>query len=118
MLLIFSHLFNSQIVYYFYGYFRFLDDLEARSANAEASQQYPSVYFAVPTGNFGDALAAYYARCMGLPIAKIVVATNHNDILYRFISAGDYSARAVRPSLGKFVHVDVLGGSNPAMSAA
>ena len=62
------------------------------------------VHMVVPTGNFGNALASYYAKEMGLPIARIVLATNANDILHRFISAGDYSARTVEPTLGKSSH--------------
>jgi threonine synthase len=42
--------------------------------------------FSVPTGNFGDILAGYYARRMGLPIGDLIVATNENDILDRFFS--------------------------------
>lgn len=61
----------------------------------------PTVYFCVPTGNFGNALAGFYARSMGLPVERLVVATNHNDIIYRFMEKGDYTAQAVRPSLGE-----------------
>ena len=49
------------------------------------------VSFTVPTGNFGDILAGYYAKAMGLPVDQLVVATNSNDILDRFFSAGGYS---------------------------
>ncbi len=49
------------------------------------------VNFAVPTGNFGDAFAAYAAHLMGLPIGRIVVATNTNDIMARVLGSGDYS---------------------------
>ena len=86
-------------MYYFYAYFRYLD---ARGIpELEAGKDAAKVYFCVPTGNFGNALAGFYARCMGLPIERLVVATNHNDIIYRFMQHGDYSARPVRPSLGK-----------------
>eukprot|EP00040_Diaphanoeca_grandis_P036719 m.235598 g.235598 ORF g.235598 m.235598 type:complete len:897 (-) comp33666_c4_seq1:45-2735(-) len=81
----------AQIVYYFYAYFRLLDDVGSAST--------PKVNFVVPTGNFGNALAGFYARKMGLPINKMIVATNRNDILYRFLSNADYSARPVEPSL-------------------
>jgi len=48
------------------------------------------VQFVVPTGNFGDILAGYYAKKMGLPIQQLVVATNENDILDRFFRSGRY----------------------------
>jgi len=78
----------AQIVYYFYGYFRWLDlganGLQPRKLGDELT-------FAVPSGNFGNALAGFYARSMGLPIKRIAVCTNDNDILHRFFSSGDYS---------------------------
>jgi len=49
----------------------------------------------VPTGNFGDILAGYYAKKMGLPIERLVVATNENDILDRFFKTGRYEKHAV-----------------------
>ena len=71
-----------QIVYYFYAAVR-LGAPETR------------VSFAVPTGNFGDVFAGYAARRMGLPIGRLIVATNQNDILHRALSTGDYSAGSV-----------------------
>ncbi len=56
------------------------------------------VAFSVPTGNFGDVFAGYVAARMGLPIEKLIVATNVNDILHRALSAGDYSAGTVTPT--------------------
>ena len=53
------------------------------------------IAFSVPTGNFGDVFAGYVAAKMGLPIARLIVATNVNDILHRALSAGDYSAGIV-----------------------
>jgi threonine synthase len=53
------------------------------------------VIFSVPTGNFGDIFAGFVARRMGLPIRKLVLATNENNILTRFINDGDYSTGAV-----------------------
>ena len=50
----------------------------------------PRVHFSVPTGNFGDILAGYYAKRIGLPVGKLVAATNDNDILHRFFSRGEY----------------------------
>ncbi len=72
----------AQIVYYFYAAVR----LGAPDR---------AIAFAVPTGNFGDVFAGYVAAKMGLPIAKLIVATNVNDILARALSTGDYSSRAV-----------------------
>ena len=72
----------AQIVYYFWAYFRVLDDNEGKETKR--------VSFTVPTGNFGDILAGYYAKRMGLPIDQLVVATNQNDILHRFFETGIY----------------------------
>jgi threonine synthase len=71
----------AQTVYYFYTYFKIRD---ARPVN-----------FSVPTGNFGDVYAGYLAKKMGLPINKLIVATNQNDILHRAISNGKYEAESV-----------------------
>ena len=71
----------AQVVYYFYTYFQIRDD---RPVN-----------FSVPTGNFGDVYAGYVAKKMGLPINKLIVATNQNDILHRAISNGKYEAESV-----------------------
>ncbi len=53
---------------------------------------------AVPTGNFGNVLAAWAAKQMGVPIGRFIVATNHNDILHRFLADNDMSVRGVEPS--------------------
>ncbi|KAF7978765.1 hypothetical protein HWV62_44798 [Athelia sp. TMB] len=71
----------AQTVYYFLSYFHVLPQLPSPSAE---------IQYVVPTGNFGDILAGYYAKRMGLPIGKLVVATNENDILARFWSSGRY----------------------------
>ena len=71
----------AQSVYYFYTYFQVKDN---RPIN-----------FSVPTGNFGDVYAGYLSKKMGLPINKLIVATNQNDILHRAISSGKYEAEAV-----------------------
>ncbi len=65
------------------------------------------VAFAVPSGNFGNVLAAWVARRMGLPIARLVVASNHNDILARFLAANDMSVREVAPSLSPSMDIQV-----------
>lgn len=70
----------AQITYYFYSWLRVTD-----------KGQVPLINFAVPTGNFGNILAAYYAKRMGLPISKLVICTNENDVLHRFMESGIYS---------------------------
>jgi len=65
------------------------------------------VAFAVPTGNFGNVLAAWAARRMGLPIAQLIVGSNRNDILTRFLSSNDMTARAVEPSLSPSMDIQV-----------
>ena len=71
----------AQVVYYFKGYFA------ATASNDER------VAFTVPTGNFGNVLAGHIARSMGLPIARLVVATNENDVLDEFFRTGRYRIR-------------------------
>jgi threonine synthase len=65
------------------------------------------VSFTVPTGNFGDIFAGYIARQMGLPIEKLVVATNHNDILHRALSSGGYVTDGVKPSISPSMDIQV-----------
>ena len=65
------------------------------------------VAFAVPTGNFGNVLAAWAARRMGLPIARLVVGSNRNDILARFLAANDMSVRGVEPSWSPSMDIQV-----------
>jgi threonine synthase len=72
----------AQIVYYFAGYFA------ATRTNAE------QVDFAVPSGNFGNILAGHVARAMGLPIRRLILATNENDVLDEFFRTGRYRPRA------------------------
>jgi threonine synthase len=71
----------AQVVYYFWGYFR------ATRSDAER------VAFAVPSGNFGNILAGYVAREMGLPIERLVLATNENDVLDEYFRTGRYRVR-------------------------
>ena len=65
------------------------------------------VCFAVPTGNFGNVLAAWAARRMGLPIERLIVGSNRNDILARWLAANDMSARGVEPSLSPSMDIQV-----------
>ncbi|GHH98910.1 threonine synthase [Neobacillus kokaensis] len=69
----------AQTVYYFYAYFHVKKERDLRSIN-----------FSVPTGNFGDVFAGYLAKKMGLPVGKLIVATNENNILEQFIQTGVY----------------------------
>lgn len=71
-----------QIVYYVYAY--------TRLVNLEAIKLGDAVNFTVPTGNFGNILAAYYASRMGLPVGKLICASNENKVLYDFFSTGKY----------------------------
>ena len=65
------------------------------------------VAFSVPTGNFGNVLAAWSARRIGLPIARLVVASNRNDILARFLDGNDMTMRPVEPSLSPSMDIQV-----------
>lgn len=75
----------AQTVYYFSSYFQLQAQLPTGTPIESLEIQY-----VVPTGNFGDVLAGYYAQRMGLPMGKLVVATNENDILARFWKSGRY----------------------------
>lgn len=74
-----------QIVYYFYAYFRLAEQGEVKWGEP--------VDFCVPTGNFGDILAGYYAKRMGLPVGRLVCASNRNNVLTDFINTGVYDKR-------------------------
>ena len=69
-----------------------------------------SVAFSVPTGNFGDIFAGYLARNMGLPINQLIVATNRNDILHRFMSGNRYDKDTLHPTLSP--SMDIMVSSN------
>ena len=84
----------AQVVYYFKGYF---------AATASNDEQ---VAFAVPSGNFGNIYAGHVARLMGLPIEKLILATNENDVLDEFFRTGAYNVRA---------SADVTATSSPSM---
>ena len=74
-----------QIVYYFYGYLTLLKEGKINKNN--------SINVVVPTGNFGNILAAFYAKKMGLPIGKLICASNENNVLYDFIKTGIYDRK-------------------------
>ncbi len=65
------------------------------------------VSFTVPTGNFGDIFAGYIAKQMGLPIDKLVIATNQNDILHRTLETGSYTTDGVKPSISPSMDIQV-----------
>ncbi len=81
----------AQSVYYFFTYFK----INKR------------INFSVPTGNFGDVYAGYISKKMGLPIGKLIVATNQNDILHRAISSGNYEAREVKETISPSMDIQV-----------
>jgi threonine synthase len=92
-----------QIVYYFHGYLEML-----RSGSISQGE---CINFVVPTGNFGNILAAYYAKKMGLPVNKLICASNENNILFDFLRTGTYDAkRALR--LTSSPSMDILISSN------
>ncbi len=84
----------AQVVYYF------------TSAVSLGAPHRP-VSFCVPTGNFGDVFAGYIAKRMGLPIEKLVVATNQNDILHRALESGGYVTQDVIPSISPSMDIQV-----------
>lgn len=84
----------AQIVYYF-------------SAALQLGAPEREVAFSVPTGNFGDVFAGYVAAQMGLPIKRLIVATNVNDILHRALTDGDYSAGTVTPTAAPSMDIQV-----------
>jgi threonine synthase len=86
----------AQIVYYFYAWGRV-----HRETGCEAP------YFSVPTGNFGDIFAGYIARKMGLPIRQLILATNENNILTRFVRDGDYSIGEVVETLSPSMDIQI-----------
>ncbi len=87
----------AQIVYYFY-------------ASLQLGGPQRQVSFSVPTGNFGDIYAGYLARQMGLPIKQLIIATNSNDILHRFMSRNEYSTSELKHTLSP--SMDIMVSSN------
>lgn len=88
----------AQTTYYVWSYLRLLD--------TEGE-----IHFSVPTGNFGDVLAGYYSKRMGLNrIGKLIVATNENDILHRFFTKGEYHREAIQKTISP--SMDICVSSN------
>lgn len=86
----------AQVVYYFYAWSQVQKDTGAEQFEVS-----------VPTGNFGDIFAGYIAKSMGLPIKRLILATNSNNILSRFINDGDYSTAQVHHSLSPSMDIQV-----------
>ena len=84
----------AQVVYYF-------------TAAVSLGAPHRKVSFTVPTGNFGDVFAGYLAKKMGLPIERLVVATNQNDILHRALSSGEYATHGVTPTISPSMDIQV-----------
>lgn len=76
------------------------------------------ISFTVPTGNFGDIFAGYIAKSMGLPIEKLVVATNQNDILHRCLSTGRYEMDGVKPSISPSMDIQISSNFERALFMA
>jgi threonine synthase len=76
------------------------------------------VSFTVPTGNFGDIFAGHIAKRMGLPIDKLVIATNQNDILHRCLTTGVYATEGVTPSISPSMDIQVSSNFERALSIA
>eukprot|EP00440_Ansanella_granifera_P063668 gb/GFBE01069030.1/.p1 GENE.gb/GFBE01069030.1/~~gb/GFBE01069030.1/.p1 ORF type:complete len:494 (+),score=129.05 gb/GFBE01069030.1/:1-1482(+) len=84
-----------QITYYFYTYFKLFPNCDGEMS------------FSVPTGNFGDILAGYYAKRMGLPVKHLIVATNSNDILNRFFTTGKYDKYPVKQTISPSMDIGI-----------
>ncbi|MEX2382725.1 MAG: threonine synthase [Opitutales bacterium] len=85
----------AQCVYYLFAWLRLSEDEQAR------------LEFVVPTGNFGNVLAGWILRKMGVPIPSFRIATNQNDILYRLFTTGKYKVDTVQPSLAPSMDIQV-----------
>jgi len=83
-----------QIVYYFFSYFKIAAKNE-------------KINYSVPTGNFGDIYAGYIAKKMGLPINKLIIATNSNDILKRVVNTGIYKPLRVEHTVSPSMDIQV-----------
>ena len=83
-----------QIIYYFFSYFKI-------------AKEEKKINFAVPTGNFGDIYAGYVAKKMGLPINKLIIATNNNDILKRVFNTGVYKPSKVKHTISPSMDIQI-----------
>lgn len=92
-----------QVVYYFYSYLNLVRDKQIKLGD--------QINFVVPTGNFGNILAAYYAKLMGLPVNKLICASNENNVLYDFFETGKYDKNRIL-HLTTSPSMDILISSN------
>ncbi|KIT14539.1 threonine synthase [Jannaschia aquimarina] len=95
----------AQVVYYF-------------TAATALGAPHRTVDFCVPTGNFGDIFAGHIAKRMGLPIGRLIVATNQNDILHRALTSGDYRVGEVAPSISPSMDIQVSSNFERALHLA
>jgi len=95
----------AQVVYYF-------------TSAVSLGAPHRKVSFTVPTGNFGDIFAGYIAKRMGLPIEKLVIATNQNDILHRCMTSGAYRMDGVRPSISPSMDIEISSNFERALFEA
>ncbi len=95
----------AQVVYYF-------------TSAVSLGAPHRKISFTVPTGNFGDIFAGYIAKRMGLPIDRLVVATNQNDILHRCLTGGDYRPDGVTPSISPSMDIQVSSNFERALFEA
>lgn len=104
----------AQIVYYFKGYLSAISDADWQQCiQNNRIENLPKVSFTVPSGNFGNACAGHIARMMGLPIDKIIVATNENDVLDEFFKTGIYRPRSAEKTwLTSSPSMDISKASN------
>lgn len=86
-----------QMVYYFFAWSRLRDVVSGKELS-----------FSIPTGNFGDAFAGYLAMQCGLPVKSLLIATNNNDILSRFLNNNDYSSKTVIPTRSPSMDIQIV----------
>ncbi|KAJ1385851.1 tryptophan synthase beta subunit-like PLP-dependent enzyme, partial [Ochromonadaceae sp. CCMP2298] len=99
----------AQISYYFYSYLRVTDvtDTPESGESGEQRGEPLPISYTVPTGNVGDILAGYYAKRMGLNVARLVICTNENDALHRFLNTGRYEKKPAVPTAALSMDVAV-----------
>ncbi|MDY0052163.1 MAG: threonine synthase, partial [Aliarcobacter sp.] len=93
-----------QIIYHFWSYIQLVKQSEIKNGD--------KIYLIVPSGNFGNVLGGFYAQEMGVPIEKLLVASNENNILTQWINTGIYDIRGKELKLTKSPAMDILKSSN------
>ncbi|KAJ1547072.1 threonine synthase [Nowakowskiella sp. JEL0078] len=102
----------AQTSYYFFSYFQILRLNKVPFESAPSYASLTKIQYSVPTGNFGDVLAGYFALRMGLPIYNLIIATNANDILHRFLETGTCSKPQTGVAQTLSPAMDILVSSN------